>query len=131
MIKRKAKHPVYKKLRPFIKGTAAALIVLALTSLLMSLCICVAGLSEDSSDLPAVISLCISLLAGGMVTGSVKGENGFFWGGVEGLLLFLIILTTAIITGNTSNDQLVLKLLCCIISGTVGGIIGVNLPIER
>ena len=130
MIKRKNELRIYKRLRPFIKGTVTALAVLLIFSLLMSLCMCVAGLSEENAIVPALITLCISSAAGGIITGSNKGRNGFFWGGVEGALLFLIILTTSLITDNADNGQLITKLLCCVISSTAGGIIGVNLRID-
>ena len=130
MIKRKNELRIYKRLRPFIKGTVTAVAVMLLFSLLMSLCMCVAGMSEDNAVIPAFITLCISSAAGGIITGSNKGENGFFWGGVEGALLFLIILATSMITGNTDSGQLITKLLCCVISSVAGGIIGVNLPID-
>ncbi|MBQ8790548.1 MAG: TIGR04086 family membrane protein [Ruminiclostridium sp.] len=130
MIKRKNELRIYKRLRPFIKGTVTAFAVMLVFSLLTSLCACVAGLSEENTVVPALITLCISSAAGGIITGSNKGRNGFFWGGVEGALLFLIILTTSLITDNADNGQLITKLLCCIISSVAGGIIGVNLRID-
>lgn len=107
-----------------------AVIVLFLATLLMSLCMCVAGISEDGSAPLGVISLLLSAVSGGIITGGCKRKNGFFWGAVEGFILFLIILIVAVISGNTDNGQLVLKLLLCVIGSMAGGIIGVNLPVD-
>ncbi|MBQ8932122.1 MAG: TIGR04086 family membrane protein [Ruminiclostridium sp.] len=130
MIKRKAKNPLYKKLRPFIKGTVAAVIMLLLTSLLLSLLMCAAGMSGEVAPVMSIIALCSGAVSGGIIIGGNKGKNGFFWGATEGLILFLIILIVALITGNADNNQLVMKLLFSVISSTAGGIIGVNLPID-
>ncbi len=130
MIKKKAKRPIYKKLKPFIKGTLATFIITFLMTVLMSLGMCAAGLAEENAVILSYISLCCGALAGGIIVGGSKGKNGFFWGAVQGLILFLIILIAALVLQSTDNGQLVAKLLFCVIGSMAGGIIGVNLPID-
>lgn len=131
MIKRKAKYPVLRKLKPFFKGTAAALIVTALLTMLFSLIISSLGAKEGAYDGISLVAVGIGCVAGGVLIGGGKERNGFFWGAVGGLILFLIYAVGALIIGNANGDMLFPKLICCVLCSTVGGIIGVNIELNR
>lgn len=131
MIKRKAKYPVIRKLKPFIKGTVAGLIVTVLLTLLFSLILCVSGAGEETYNIITLIIIGAGCIAGGILIGGGKGRNGFFWGAVGGIIFFLIYAAGAVITGNTDGSQLIAKFLCCIICTMAGGIIGVNIELNN
>ena len=127
MIKKKAKRPVARRLKPFLKGVVAGLLITLLLTLLFSLLLCLVGANEQSYDTFALIAIGAGCIAGGILIGGGKSRNGFFWGAVGGIIFFFIYALGAIITANADGNQLVSKLVCCVLCSTTGGIIGVNI----
>ncbi len=131
MIKRKAKYPALRKLKPFIKGTVAGLIITLLLTLLFSFVICALNVDEDMYNIIVLIAIGTGSYIGGILIGGGKGRNGFFWGAVGGIIFFIIFAIGAVIIGNTDGSQLIAKLLCCVICSMAGGITGVNIELNN
>ncbi|MBE6880058.1 MAG: TIGR04086 family membrane protein [Ruminococcaceae bacterium] len=131
MIKRKAKYPVLRKLKPFIKGTVAGFIVTLLMTLLFSFVICALSVDESMYAIIALIATGVGCYVDGILIGGGKGRNGFFWGAVGGIIFFIIYAAGAVIIGNTDGSQLIAKLLCCVICSMAGGITGVNIELNN
>ncbi|MGN0610598.1 MAG: TIGR04086 family membrane protein, partial [Ruminiclostridium sp.] len=67
----------------------------------------------------------------GMFYGGGKGKNGFAWGTLGGAVIFTMCFAVSVISGNFSGIAFISKLVTCLVSGCIGGIVGVNLIGER
>lgn len=81
-----------------------------------------------------VIPFNISIILGfsaafsGFVLSRSAKENGLFWGIFAGVIIFLFVSIIAIVSGYFKiNTNFFTKFLITVISGAIGGIVGVNI----
>jgi putative membrane protein (TIGR04086 family) len=74
-------------------------------------------------------ALCFACFIMGLLSGHALGKNGILFGAVFSILLLLIIIVvTVLITGTYSVNGLMRpSFIPCIISGSLGGMVGVNI----
>ncbi len=127
MIKHSRKRSIIKQLRPFIKGITAGIAGVIVFSLLFAFAFYILGAPEGTEDILSCLALGGGCALCGFFVGGCKGKNGFFWGAVGGFIMFVLCVTGAIIFSEADNGIIVGKFFCCVLCGTGGGIIGVNL----
>ncbi len=70
---------------------------------------------------------CFSSMAAGFLCSLMSREKGFFYGLLCGLLLFVILLLIAVLVWKQKlGTYTLVKFWAMLLSGTIGGIIGVN-----
>ena len=131
MVKRKSKAIFLKKCRPFIKGTAAGIITAVVFVVLSALIFTAADAPEGAELILGYITLAVSSGVCGMFYGGGKGQNGFAWGTLGGVVIFALCLAVSVISENFSGSAFISKLVTCLVSGCIGGITGVNLIDKR
>ncbi len=127
MVKRSGNNGRLKAFRPFIKGVIAGLVTLILFTLLFSVAFMVLDAPDGADTVLAFIALAFACTVCGFFVGGCKGKDGFFWGAVGGFVMFVLCVVGALITGNADGTAVLSKLICCVLCGTFGGILGVNL----
>lgn len=131
MVKRSSPVLKFRKVKPFVKGLAAGLITALLLTALSAALFTAAKAPDGADELLGFFTLAAACFVSGLFTGGGKGKNGFFWGAVGGAIIFMLCCTASLIIGSADGTMVVPKLLVCLISGCIGGIVGVNVTGER
>ncbi|MBD5115311.1 MAG: TIGR04086 family membrane protein [Ruminococcaceae bacterium] len=112
--------------RPFAISVAigaasvfAALLISAAVVYMMQLPVEICGVF-------GVISLAFGCMAAGYALGRKKQRQGLKQGFLCGIALFLLCVFGSLIFGSVSAAGFFGRLVACVISGAVGGVIGVN-----
>jgi len=118
-----------KKLPAELRGLAVAILVGLLLSTLASTLVYFTGLKETLLNPMAKVVLVISVFTGGCIVSNAYGNKGLVRGASLGIMFFTLML---IITLIASPSHIYLKgflytLSACIISGGLGGILGIGL----
>ncbi len=118
-----------KKLPAELKGLGMALLIGIVLSTLGSTLVYFTGLQETLLNPMAKVVLVISVFTGGCVASNAYGNKGLVRGVSLGIMFFTLML---IITLIASPSHIYLKgflytLTACIISGGLGGILGIGL----
>ena len=118
-----------KKLPAELRGLAVAILVGLLLSTLASTLVYFTGLKETLLNPMAKVVLVISVFTGGCIVSNAYGNKGLVRGVSLGIMFFTLML---IITLIASPSHIYLKgflytLSACIISGGLGGILGIGL----
>lgn len=76
----------------------------------------------------AIAAAAIGAFLAGLTAAAVAGQRGLLFGAVCGLLLWLLILLAGVAryTGVSGGNALI-KLAALVLSGSIGGVLGVNL----
>lgn len=115
-------------LRPVLVGVAVGLIGCVG-------CLMLAALLVQAVDVPraaimplAIAAAAIGAFLAGLTAAAVAGQRGLLFGAVCGLLLWLLILLAGVAryTGVSGGNALI-KLAALVLSGSIGGVLGVNL----
>ncbi len=115
-------------LRPVLVGVAVGLIGCIGLLMLMALIV-------QSVDVPraAILPLAIAAAAigaflAGLTAAAIAGEKGLLLGAVCGLVLWLLILLAGVARyEGVSGGNALIKLAAFLLSGGIGGVLGVNL----
>lgn len=113
---------------PILYGLIIALLIMLLGVLTVSLLLLGNQLDESSLSMAVYFIHGASLLAGGIMTGRGKGRRGWYYGGLLGLIYWLLIILIGFLSMNTSihlNTLITAGL--CLLTGAIGGMIGVNI----
>lgn len=118
-----------KNLPAEIKGLGVAILVGLLLSTLGSALVYFTGLNETVLNPMAKVVLVASVFTGGCIVSKTYGNKGLVRGISLGIMFFTLMLITTLIA---SPSHIYLKgflytLLACIISGGLGGILGIGL----
>ena len=131
MTQRKSKAIFLKKCRPFIKGTVAGVVAAVIFVVLSAVVFTAADAPEGAESILGYITIAVSAGVCGMFYGAGRGRNGFAWGTLGGAVIFALCFTSSFITGNFEGNAFLSKLTTCLVSGCIGGIIGVNIISEH
>lgn len=118
-----------EKIGIIIKGSAIAIIITIVGLLILSFVLAYTELKE-SFTMPLIwITMGISVLVGGIISSKKLKNNGLINGGVAGLIYILVIyILSSLVVGNFAlNTYSFVAIVISIITGILGGIIGVNL----
>ena len=119
-------------LKPIITGTVAGLIVLALFLLLFAVVLSMKDLPLSAYKPITSVGCAIAALVAGFFASKIHQKQGLLIGMACGVALFVLIFLIGLIAGGTPlSFWTAVKFAVLIISGCVGGILGVNFRIKR
>mgnify|MGYP004619373721 CR=1 FL=1 len=111
-----------------IKGSLFAIITSAILLLIFAILLCYTSLSE-STILPVILVVTgVSILIGSMISTRKIRKNGILNGGMVGLIYIIILylISSLFLAGFSLTFNSFIMLVVGIITGMIGGIIGVN-----
>lgn len=111
-----------------IKGSLFAIITSAILLLIFAILLCYTSLSE-STMLPVILVVTgVSILIGSMISTRKIRKNGILNGGMVGLIYIIILylISSLFLAGFSLTFNPFIMLVVGIITGMIGGIIGVN-----
>ena len=113
----------------YVKGIIAAYIFVLFIFLIMALVITYTSIPEALIPMFASITMIVSASISGMYVGVKMKKKGWLNGAMEGLLyvFILIVMSWAFMKDFSMDRYALLKSLIGIVSGGIGGMIGVNL----
>lgn len=104
-------------------GIAVSLLVLFVFSIVMTM----KDVPQGAVSTLAAVSVALGCLAAGIIAAKLHMRNGLATGAVTGFLLYLVLMIVGLIAQGASPAATVLiKFAVSIVSGGIGGIIGVN-----
>ena len=110
------------------KGLAASLLISFVAFALMAFLMLVMTMPEGLvGPIAVIISLC-SVFVGAYLSAKVAGEKGWLWGGICGLMYYIVIYISALSAIREFNFSFktLIMLVIGVIVGMVGGIFGIN-----
>lgn len=112
-----------------IKGALISIIITVIGLLIFAVVLTKSNISESTIPIVIIVISNLSILIGSIICNKRIEKNGIGNGMLVGLIYLLIIYLASSIAIKSFNFNLksVIMILCSIISGTIGGIIGVNL----
>ncbi len=118
-----------KKFKMIIKGSAIAIIITIVALLILSFVLAYTDLKE-SFAMPIIwIILGCSIIIGSIISSRKVKSNGLINGSIVGFIyIFVLYLLSSLIVRNFAlNTYSFIAIAISIITGVIGGIIGVNL----
>lgn len=122
-----------KKVVCIIKGCAFSMILSILLLTIYALLLVNTNIPE-STIMPVVLTITgVSILIGGTISSRKLKKNGLIYGGIVGLIyvVTLYLASSISMVGFTLSLNSFFMLVVGVITGTIGGIIGVNLSPKR
>ncbi len=119
---------INKSIKGIIIGGICETVACILLFVLTAFALTKAGYIPDGiiSTVTTVLSA-VSCFIGGFISGRIIKKTGIAVGAATGFLLFFIQLSVSLISGEFSPTVLIfIKAAAMILSGTIGGIFGVN-----
>ncbi len=106
-----------------ICGIAAVLLIAALFSFII-----VKSESVNYSLLIpfGIVAACIGTFGGGFISARISGSAGMLIGTVNGVLMFVLLLGAGAVIGEMPEAVSLLRLVLMVLSGAIGGVVGVN-----
>lgn len=118
--------------RPVLIGVAIGVIVCILLLLMMAAVVQTVDVPRRATMPLAVIAAAAGAFAAGLMAAAVTGRRGLPVGAVCGLMLFLLILIAGFVRySGVSGGYALIKLAALLISGSVGGLLGMGLRRKR
>lgn len=119
-------------LLPFLISLATAILLTVVQFSLICYLLCKIDLPLTLLSPLSSAAACLSALLAGMLLAYLLGRRGMLSGFAQGILLFLIILISALIEGKTSFSALAfVKLIGFCAAGGIGGYLGILLADKR
>lgn len=115
-------------IKKVIKGSAFSIIITLIELLIYSIILSYTSVSESTIPTIVIIITEISILIGSTISTSNIKKNGIINGMFVGLIYIAIIyLLSSIVTGNfLLNITSIIMIITSVLTGALGGIIGVN-----
>ena len=118
-----------KNLVRIIKGSIFSIITSAILLLIFAVLLCYTSLSENTM-LPVILVVTgVSILIGSMISTRKIRKNGILNGGIVGIIYIIVLylISSLFLAGFYLTFKSFIMLIIGIITGMVGGIIGVNI----
>ncbi len=111
-----------------LKGSAISIIITLIGLLIYSIILSYTSVAETTMPVTIIIISAISILIGSTISTSNIKKNGIINGMFVGLIYIAIIyLLSSIVTGNfLLNITSIIMIITSVLTGALGGIIGVN-----
>ncbi|CDZ24197.1 hypothetical protein CCDG5_1080 [[Clostridium] cellulosi] len=111
----------------FLTGLIVGIITSIILLLIFSFIMTVRDIPEGVVPTLSAISVSIGSIVGGFVSAKMFGKSGLIVGALIGLVLFLIMmLAGAAVQGNGAKVSALIKAVVSLVSGGIGGVVGVN-----
>lgn len=96
--------------------------------IIVTLLLTYTNISENIINVAIITISALSILIGSIIGALNIKKNGIFNGALVGLIYILTIylLSSILVTGFEINAQAIIMMVCTILAGMVGGIVGVN-----
>lgn len=119
---------VAKAVKALAVGTVVGFIICMLILLLITFILVKIQKFPETLVVPAAIfTACIGAFVGGYFSARVKKNNGLLMGAVCALVLFvLLLLIGSLFAGDMFGVVSLLRMSAMLISGAIGGVLGVN-----
>ncbi len=106
-----------------ICGVAAVLLVI----LLLSFITVKSGSVNYSLLIPfGIASACVGAFVGGLISARISGSAGMFIGALSGAVTAVLLLAAGSVFGVIPEAVSLLRFVLMILSGAIGGVVGVN-----
>jgi putative membrane protein, TIGR04086 family len=111
-----------------LKGSAISIIITLIGLLIYSIILSYTSVAETTMPVTIIIISAISILIGSTLSTSNIKKNGIINGMLVGLIYITVIyLLSSIVTGNfLLNITSIIMIITSVLTGALGGIIGVN-----
>lgn len=115
-------------IKRIIKGSVFSIVITIIGILIYSIVLCNTNVAENSMSTVIIIITAISILIGSTISTTNIKKNGILNGMLVGFIyIAMIYLLSSIITGNfLLNINSIIMIIASVITGALGGIIGVN-----
>lgn len=115
-------------IKRIIKGSAFSIVITIIGILIYSIVLCNTNVAENSMSTVIIIITAISILIGSTISTTNIKKNGILNGMLVGFIyIAMIYLLSSVITGNfLLNINSIIMIIASVITGALGGIIGVN-----
>lgn len=112
-----------------VRGSVIAVFISLILLFIFAMLLTYTNISENTINPVIIVITGISILIGSGISTLKIRKNGLLNGGLVGLIYILTIYLLSGITGSGFgvNIYTIIMMFTCIISGMIGGIIGVNL----
>ena len=112
-----------------IKGSIFSIIISLILLLIFAILLCYTNLSENSIKPTILIITGVGILVGSMISAKKIRKNGLVNGGMVGIIytVILYLISSLTITNFSVTINSFIMLIVAIITGMIGGIIGINL----
>lgn len=112
-----------------LKGFLFAIIIYFILTLVAGVLIKLTPIPEAWSIYYVMIALCIACTFLGIYAGCCTKKRGFLYGALYSIVLILIIIIFNMMAFSTGieTDISILKYFVCVLFGSIGGMIGVNM----
>ncbi|MFC5447225.1 TIGR04086 family membrane protein [Paenibacillus aestuarii] len=112
---------------PLMSGLVYAFIMTTIGTLVTSLFLLLSNAQESSLHTLTTIIHAVSLFIGGWVSGKRAGNRGWYYGGMVGLVYFILIFLVGFLAFDAGFNLQSLQLLGILFAaGALGGMLGVN-----
>lgn len=112
-----------------IKGSIFSIIISLILLLIFAILLCYTNLSENSIKPTILVITGVGILIGSMISAKKIRKNGLINGGMVGVVYIIILymVSSLTITNFSITINSLTMLIVAIITGMIGGIIGINL----
>ncbi len=112
-----------------VSGAVTAYAITFMVFIVYALLLTYTGISEKNNTAVVLVTMAVSLIAGGVKSAMSARQRGLVWGVVTGVLYVAVMVAAGLflIPGYTLGSKTLVCLLLGIGSGGLGGVIGVNL----
>mgnify|MGYP003373715768 FL=1 len=115
-------------IKRIIKGSIFSIVITLIGLLVYSIILSYTSISESTMPATIIIITAVSILIGSTISTSNIKKNGIVNGVLVGIIYIAIIyLISSIVTGNfLLNTNSIIMVIASVLTGALGGIIGVN-----
>ena len=117
-----------ESLKKVVFWSVIAFGITAIGLVIVTLLLTYTNISENIINVAIITISALSILIGSIIGALNIKKNGIFNGALVGLIYILTIylLSSILVTGFEINAQAIIMMVCTILAGMVGGIVGVN-----
>ena len=125
----KANKKIQKNLKNILIGCTISMIITCISCLILATILINTNISETIIPISIIVIYIISVLIGSSISSIKTNRKGIINGGLVGIIYISIIyiLSSITLAGFKLNMYSIIIIIGSIISGMIGGIIGVNL----
>ncbi len=121
------KTPFAKRVLQFALGQGVGILVTGLMLVIMATTLCTKDYSHDLIPTLALVCLGVGGFFAGLVFAAICGKRGYLNGSIAGLVLGAVCVLLGVAISPQTASGLWLRLAIGLVSGLVGGVLGVNL----
>jgi putative membrane protein (TIGR04086 family) len=124
--RRRFNSPFLRIYGPFLLALAVGIFTIVGVLFVLSFVMFILELPVMLASSMAVVALAAGCLLSGWVIGRIKRVKGFILGMRMGGILMGILFLVTLLGGSMTFEGFIIRVSVCVISGAVGGVLGVN-----